>query len=669
MRYARISILATLAALTGCHGCDKNPGDSYGEPSGVGASEIESIKKATRNTLVPFASQGELEGFVKELIEARKKDSVRRRSATASAAGEGAIAEPMAAAPAADVAKESSTTSKPTESITNTQTAGVDEGGIVKVHGEHLVVLRRGRLFSVKVGERLEKTGQADAFGPNVDPNGAWYDEMLIAGDLIVVVGYSYQRGGTELGVFSIDGAGAIAHKGTYHLRSNDYYSSRNYASRLVGDKLVFYTPLYLQLDAANPMRGFPAVRTWKPGATEADFKTILEPTQVYRPLTPSPALALHTVSVCDLSKAGDSLPCTARAVLGPPGRVFYVSQDSVYVWMTDYHPPAPEDAGTKDTEPRSLLYRLPLGVGQVDTAPSVLKVRGAPIDQFSFLERDGHLNVLVSGQSGGDAMWASDRQALALAMLRVPLASFTRTGAAAPDASYTQLPKTDFGALQNRFVGDYLLYGTGASWGYPPKEPSGTLMAFPYAKPQAEPTTLQVGHGIERLEAMGDDAVAIGNQGSSLVFSSVALRRANEPPQLGGKYTRSGASQGETRSHGFFYKPEDAEHGTFGLPIREAGAGGAAQLTQGSAKLLFVKNDALTFHELGALASHPATGRDGCRASCVDWYGNARPIFLRGRMFALLGYELVEGKLGQNEVNEVQRLDFSPADVPLRAP
>jgi uncharacterized secreted protein with C-terminal beta-propeller domain len=36
--------------------------------------------------------------------------------------------------------------------ITNVQTAGVDEGGIVKRAGDFLVVLRRGRLFTVRVG-------------------------------------------------------------------------------------------------------------------------------------------------------------------------------------------------------------------------------------------------------------------------------------------------------------------------------------------------------------------------------------------------------------------------------------------------------------------------------------------------------------------------------------
>ena len=40
------------------------------------------------------------------------------------------------------------------ESVTNVQHAGVDEGGIVKVHGDHLVVLRRGRVFTIAIGDR-----------------------------------------------------------------------------------------------------------------------------------------------------------------------------------------------------------------------------------------------------------------------------------------------------------------------------------------------------------------------------------------------------------------------------------------------------------------------------------------------------------------------------------
>ena len=51
----------------------------------------------------------------------------------------------------------------------------------------------------------------------------------------------------------------------------------------------------------------------------------------------------------------------------------------------------------------------------------------------------------------------------------------------------------------------------------------------------------------------------------------------------------------------------------------------------------------------------------DGCKASCVDWYGNARPLFLRGRVFALLGYEIVEGRIAGAAISEVRRTSFAP--------
>ena len=46
---------------------------------------------------------------------------------------------------------------------------------------------------------------------------------------------------------------------------------------------------------------------------------------------------------------------------------------------------------------------------------------------------------------------------------------------------------------------------------------------------------------------------------------------------------------------------------------------------------------------------------------SCVDWYGNARPLFLRGRVFALLGYELVEGALEGGLFRETRRVSYAP--------
>src|SRR5260370_29836120 len=107
---------------------------------------------------------------------------------------------------------------------------------------------------------------------------------MLVSEDAIVVIGYSYQRGGTEIGLFHIDQDGSLAYRSTYHLRSNDYYSSRNYASRLIGNKLIFYTPLYLNMYADNPFAAFPAVRKWHKGATADEFQQIVSATHLYLP-------------------------------------------------------------------------------------------------------------------------------------------------------------------------------------------------------------------------------------------------------------------------------------------------------------------------------------------------------------------------------------------------
>jgi hypothetical protein len=98
------------------------------------------------------------------------------------------------------------------------------------------------------------------------------------------------------------------------------------------------------------------------------------------------------------------------------------------------------------------------------------------------------------------------------------------------------------------------------------------------------------------------------------------------------------------------------------GLPVRGAGRPGYEHLIHGSAAILFLRSDGLRLSELGTLASGAETSpADGCRASCVDWYGNARPLFLRGRVFALLGYELVEGRLEDGRVNERRRIDYLP--------
>jgi hypothetical protein len=193
---------------------------------------------------------------------------------------------------------------------------------------------------------------------------------------------------------------------------------------------------------------------------------------------------------------------------------------------------------------------------------------------------------------------------------------------------------------------------------------------------------------------------VLVGNRGDELRFTAVSLGagatraragggyssgvmasdvRAAFGASLAGSFARPGARQGETRTHGFFYKPlqpagrvdggRDASdrsaesEGLLGLPVLGAEAPGRAGIYNASRGAASV----LQFTGLGELSARVASGfgrnDDGCKASCVDWYGNARPIFLGERIFALMGYELVEGALpfGGGAMHERRRVDFTP--------
>jgi hypothetical protein len=543
-------------------------------------------------------------------------------------------------------------------SITNNQEKNVDEGGIVKQSGDILVILRRGRLFTVSTaGGGLAAIDSIDAFPPGVDASGDWYDEMLLSGDRIVTVGYSYSRGGTEISRFRLDAAGRLRFEDAYHLRSNDYYSSRNYASRLIGDRLIFYTPLYLEWDK-DPLEALPGLRRWR-GKDTGAFKRIAEARTVYIP----PRLrnsrdaeidTLHSVVGCDLTAA--ELDCEATAVLGPSSRTFYVSGSAVYLWMSD----AWSYAARRRRGTLALLYRLPLG----GERPSAIAARGAPVDQFSFREDAGDkmLNILLRAEGGDDFMFSPEVSAGDVSLLRLPLEELGDGSREALAARYRPLPspKGESWSFRNRFVGPYILYGAGA---FGEKARSATLVAAPVRGGPA--TELRLPHGVDRIEALGRDALVVGGLERGLGFTAVELAPGSRP-SVGDRYVHPDSAEGETRSHAFFFRPDpdapDGASGILGLPVARRADPAFRRFFGSAAAMVFLRRRDRRFAPAGELeASTAGVVDDDCRASCVDWYGNARPIFLRSRTFALLGYELVEGRLEDGRIREVARLDFSP--------
>lgn len=637
VRVAAAAAVLTSAAILGLNG---------GTPASAQSTSIRAD-----GSLGSFASDAELRRF---LEERRKRQSVQR--STQDAAGPPPPAAPMAQS--AEIAVTGSRVANP--SITNTQEAGVDEGGIVKIIGDTMVVLRRGRIFTVSTaGGRLRPIDWINAYPPGVSGSGDWYDEMLVSGNRIIVVGYSYARGGTEINRFRMTPDGRLRFEDAYHLRSNDYYSSRNYASRLIGNRLVYYTPLYLRWDD-DPFESFPAVRRWSGQAGEVDFRRVVDARDVFivpemRDNPEAPIDTLHSVFDCDLT--APVLDCEATAVLGPASRNFYVSANGVYLWVSDaWNWRARERGGV-----RSFVYRLPFGREH----PSAITARGSPTDQFSFREdnRHGLLDVLVRSDGGGDAMWTPEVSEGDVALLSIPIRWFGDGSREVPLNRYRPLPSPSERSwnFQNRFVGNHILYGSGEIG----RGQFSTLVAAALrGGPVAE---LRLPHAVERLDLLGEDGVVIGNDPrGGLHFTAIDLRQPLA--RVGNSFMMPDAAQGESRSHGFFYRADSADgsDGILGLPIARSVDPGFHRFFGSAASMLFLERDQRRFRMAGELGSNYRTAvDDGCVASCVDWYGNARPIFLGGRIFALLGYELVEGRMTGGGIHEIDRVSFAPPPRP----
>ena len=273
-------------------------------------------------------------------------------------------------------------------------------------------------------------------------------------------------------------------------------------------------------------------------------------------------------------------------------------------------------------------------------------------------------LNVLVRSEGGGDCdVRARSRRGAGVALLRLRFADF---GDGSREVPRRALPGRFPARGQRLVVPQPLrrrlcpLRRRRLRRGRPAREPR--RRAASRGGPVAE---LAVAHSVDRIELLGGDAMAIGGAPRGLGFTAV---------ELGGRRARASATstsiptppKGETRSHAFFFSPDpatpDGASGTLGLPVARRADPALARFFGSSAAMVFLRREQRRLAPAGELeAQTKGVADDGCKASCVDWYGNARPIFLGGRTFALLGYELVEGELARGRIREVGRISFAP--------
>ena len=557
----------------------------------------------------------------------------------------------------------------PSSTITNVQEAGVDEGGIVKATEDYLVILRRGRLFTVRHGDNaLEPVSQIDVFPPgDDDPDDTWYDELLVSGNTVISVGYSYGDDGTEISRFTLGRDGSLTYRDTHYIGSSDYYSSRNYASRLIGDQLVIYAPV--EVGRMDWREGLPVVRRRSPdGATVTVGQTSAVgrlgiPARYLKSIQPEVSV-LHTVTRCDVSSP--ALDCDTVMVLGSYSREFYITADAVYIWSDAPQSRRRRDDG-REAEP-AMLYRI-----ADNNEITAIGVSGAPIDQFSFHEdpENDRLYVMAEEDGWNGPMWASEYTEGALALLEL---DFDRLGDGSLEAKrndYRPLAGPEGYRLHNRYVGRFLLYGGGD---YGDEENAPGVFITPLDARWVQKVVLP--HGVTRIDKMGADPLVIGpGHDDALGFSAIGLDPRSLTGELLDTYALPQADEGENRSQAFYFLPDAGDSagtgGTLALPVTNKVQDDLGEFFGEAASVFYLRRDARKFAPAGHLTSEARRPRDGdngdsveedkCKASCIDWYGNARPIFLGDRIIALMGYELVEGTLVAGRIREMRRVSFAP--------
>ena len=557
-----------------------------------------------------------------------------------------------AAAPAAAKAAEPTA-----ESITNVQHAGVDEGGIVKLHGDHLVILRRGRLFTVQHRRRRARAGLGRRrLRPRRRPA-----RRLVRRD---------------------------ADLRQHHRRDRLQLRARRHRDRAVRDL------------ARGPARAT--------GDLPPALERLLLVAQLREPADRQQARLLHAALPQPLRRRPvRAVPGAAPLATGRHGRRLQAHR------ARDAHLPHRRAArsvrrASRCTRSRSATSRSPssiaraprcsarrdacstcrrLGLRVDDAVAATLPRRRArPVphparrlradraedrrqpDRPVLLPRgrDGHLNVLVRAErprrrhvGGGDRRRRS--RAAAGAARRFSDGARQRAGRALSGRCPPSGPR-DPEPLRRRVPA--LRRGRGLA---PGAAHARSRRSTRCATRASATHDIPLAHGVDRIEALGANAVVVGSDGERPAFHQPAPRaRPGGGRPLHAHKTRRRARRAATASS----TSRRARPTACSACRSSAAASRLAPAAAGLGRGAVPAQPVAQLHRARARSIRsPARARnDGCRASCVDWYGNARPLFVGNRVFALMGYEIVEGALSGNQIAEVQRVSFAPRRSGSRA-
>jgi hypothetical protein len=400
-----------------------------------------------------------------------------------------------------------------------------------------------------------------------------------------------------------------------------------------------------------------------------SDGTPLFDASNIYRPVQATLQPAVHAISVCPLGglEAGDELACRNTAVVGPSGRDFYITADSAYIWsaledrdrLLFTQSPACRSAASADSALRGVpatVFQIPLD----GSPPRAILAQGEPRNQFSFSASNGGFRALLDQACSGD-----------LTYFQAPLATFSDAPVAASSAQYTSLPDQPDGAqsLENRFTDTHLVYAWRArSDSSMLQRPGGLeltsqVVVVPMASPSSV-TQLTAPHDVMRIERVGPNDIVLTGYRDMRGLSVSVLDLDGAVARIAGSLVLPGRYESEGRSHAFNSSVDAAGNGLMGLPTTRARSEAGRLVFESSDSdvsfLTVAGGDTLALAgHLRAVLGQPHPSYT-CEVSCVDWYGNARPIFTDGRIFALTGSEVVEGRLRDGQLIEARRVDLT---------
>lgn len=525
---------------------------------------------------------------------------------------------------------------------------GASSGVTVQRVGEHLVILRRGRLFTVSIANgRLAPVSAVDAFAPGLASPGATYDQLLVHGDRVIVIGRSVKYGGTEIHMFRIEPSGAIRFVSGHQLSSASRFAPHHALARIVDGRLLLYAALPMWVPAGEKVLAVvPSLGRWNEQSHTRGFEPVPMPVRVHRTNRPPrfwEDVGLHSLTSCTLGAPG--LRCTSDVVVGPVRGVAHVSRGALHIWTA---------LGAENVLPEgepAMLFRMPFD----GSPPTALGVIGRPLDAGSFHEEaSGELQVVVEGAPHPVRSGAEGAAGRPFSLVRLDTRWFGDGSRSAPPQAYRALSSTDTGSLRAAFVGRKLVHGTPGAWRDTPRTDRFRVFVTPLDGTPAVQLTVPL--PTVRISAVGGEALIFGTDGgpTSLTWISLGTTPADRGRMV--RLARQGIDSGAIVA---FPRVNGAPGGLLGFTMPDESR---QQRPDGQPPraVVFAETALSGLRIIGRVQSRPdAIAIEGCNVSCEPPYADTRALSIAGRIFALIAGELIEVELRAGGIFELNRVSF----------